>query len=86
MSIKSIMSNVYFLYFITFMVISNIIGYMSVDRLDIVVLFIIIGLFTSRFTKNMTAILLAPLFIVNAIVVFHSKYNISKIFPENLMR
>ena len=63
--------NVYFLYFMIFMVSTNMLGYASMKRYDVVVVFILIGLLVKSFTKNMSIVLLSSLFLINLLVTIH---------------
>ena len=63
--------NVYFLYFMIFMVSTNMLGYASMKRYDVVVVFILIGLLVKSFTKNMSIVLLSSLLLINLLVTIH---------------
>ena len=63
--------NVYFLYFMIFMVSTNMLGYASMKRYDVVVVFILIGLLVKNFTKNMSIVLLSSLLLINLLVTIH---------------
>ncbi len=64
-SISKILTNKYFLYFIVFLSLTNILGYMMMRKFNAVFLFILIGFIISRFSKNMTVVLLVPLILIN---------------------
>ncbi len=63
--ISKLLTNKFVLYLIAFLSITNVIGYMMMNNLNALILFFLIGLLTSRFSKNMTIILLTPLILVN---------------------
>lgn len=63
--ISKLLTNKIVLYLIAFLSITNVIGYMMMNNLNAVIIFILVGFLASRFSKNMTVILLAPLLIVN---------------------
>ena len=60
--------NVYFLYFMIFMASANVLGYASMQRFDVVIVFILMGLLLTRFTKNMSIVLLSSLLLTNMLV------------------
>lgn len=65
----ALFKNVYFLYFIIFMTVTNILGYATMKRLDVVLLFLLFGLLINQFTKNMSVILLSALLLTNSLVM-----------------
>jgi hypothetical protein len=67
--ITKIFSNKYFLYLMVFLALTNIIGYMILGNINAVIYFILIGLFTAIFSKNMSIILLVALLFTNLIIV-----------------
>jgi uncharacterized protein YktA (UPF0223 family) len=64
-SISKILTNKYFLYFVTFLSITNVLGYIMMKKTDTAILFVLIALIMSKFSKNMSIVLLVPLIIVN---------------------
>ena len=66
-----IFKNVYFLYFMIFMVSTNVLGYASMQRFDVVVVFALIALLVRRFTKNMSIVLLSSLLLTNLLVTIN---------------
>jgi|TARA_Y100000816_G_C25590713_1_gene317116 hypothetical protein len=66
-----IFKNVYFLYFMIFMVSTNVLGYASMQRFDVVVVFVLIALLVRRFTKNMSIVLLSSLLLTNLLVTIN---------------
>lgn len=67
--ITKIFSNKYFLYLMVFLGFTNIIGYMMLGNINAVIYFILIGLFTALFSRNMSIVLLVALIITNLITV-----------------
>jgi hypothetical protein len=67
--ITKIFSNKYFLYLMVFLAVTNIIGYMMLGNIHAVIYFILIGLFTAIFSRNMSIILLVALLLTNLIIV-----------------
>jgi len=76
--------NIYFLYFMIFMSATNVLGYASMDRFDVIIIFTLIALLVKTFTNNMSIVLLSSLLLTNMLVTFHSKRtllpNINNIF------
>ena len=66
-----IFKNVYFLYFMILMVSTNVLGYASMQRFDVVVVFTLIALLVRRFTKNMSIVLLSSLLLTNMLVTIN---------------
>jgi hypothetical protein len=66
---KNILNNKYILYFVLFLAVSNILGYLMYNKLNFIFLFIIIGLLTYQFTKNMIIVLLIPILLTNFLVM-----------------
>lgn len=54
-----------------FMVSTNVLGYASMQRFDVVVIFILFGLLVRRFTKNMSIVLLSSLLLTNMLVTIN---------------
>ena len=59
--IRKALKSTTLLYFILFLAIVNILGYLSTDRFDAVIVFAIIGFIAQSFSKNMIMILTIPL-------------------------
>jgi len=64
-SVSKLLTNRYVLYLVALLALFNIIGYMMMDKTQIVILFILVGYLMSRFSKNMVIVLLVPLVLVN---------------------
>ena len=58
--VTKITTNIYVLYFVTFLALTNILGYAIMGKNVCVVLFLLLGLVSSYFTDNMTIVLLIP--------------------------
>ena len=65
-SISKILINKNFLYIIAFLSLTNILGYMMLGHLSHIVVFIVVGLIMSYFSKNMAVILLVSLIASNS--------------------
>ena len=64
-TISKILANKYFLYFVSFLSLTNVIGYMMMGNMDNVIIFILVGLIMTYFSKNMAIILLVSLVATN---------------------
>ena len=62
---NKLLTNKYFLYVIVFLAITNILGYLVTNRLNAVCFFILIGVLTHHFSKNMAVVLLVALIATN---------------------
>ncbi len=56
------------LYIVLFFSVTNVIGYLMLHNLEAVLIFVMIGLLTTYFTKNMIVVMLTSLIATNAIV------------------
>ena len=70
-SINSLLTNKYVLYATLFFSITNVLGYITLQEFDSLILFILVGFLTSYFSKNMIIILLAAMTTTN--VLFTAK-------------
>ena len=64
-SVSKLLTNRYVLYLVAILALFNIIGYMMMDKTQIVILFILVGYLMTHFSKNMVIVLLVPLVLVN---------------------
>ena len=64
-SVSKLLTNRYVLYLVAVLALFNVIGYMMMDKTQIVILFILIGYLMTHFSKNMVIVLLVPLVLVN---------------------
>jgi hypothetical protein len=62
---SKILTNKYFLYFMVFISATNVLGYLVSNRLRAVIFFALVCFLTSRFSKNMSVILLVGLIATN---------------------
>lgn len=70
-SINNLLTNKYVLYATLFFSITNVLGYITLQEFDSLILFILVGFLTSYFSKNMIIILLAAMTTTN--VLFTAK-------------
>lgn len=54
----NLLTNKYFLYFMVFLSTTNVLGYLAMNKINAAVFFALIGLIMSKFSKNMSVILL----------------------------
>ena len=59
--IKKALTNKYVLYVVTFLAVTNVLGYLAVQNTTSVIFFILIAFLTHYFSKNMTVILLTAM-------------------------
>jgi hypothetical protein len=64
-SVSKLLTNRYVLYLVAILALFNVIGYMMMDKTQIVILFVLIGYLMTHFSKNMVIVLLVPLVLVN---------------------
>jgi hypothetical protein len=64
-SLSKLLTNRYVLYLVALLALFNVIGYMMMDKTQIVILFILIGYLMTHFSRNMVIVLLVPLVLVN---------------------
>ena len=62
---KQVFKSTGFLYFLLALSIFNILGYLQLNRIDIIALFVAVGLLVKGFTSNMVVILLTALIFTN---------------------
>lgn len=65
MKLKSLLKNKNFLYFVLFIAVVNTFGYLMLRDTKSVILFALVGLLTSYFTKNMIIVLLSAIVVTN---------------------
>ena len=70
-SVFKLLENKYVLYFVLFLAVSNLLGYMIVGNMNAVILFILIGGLMTFFSKNMIIILSVPLVLTSVLLVGH---------------
>ena len=64
-----LLTNKYFLYFIVFLAISNVIGYLVTNKLKAVVFFVLVCILAYNFSKNMTIVLIIAIVTTNLLMV-----------------
>ena len=64
-TISKILTNKYVLYFIAFLSLTNVLGYMISGDINHIIVFILVGLIMSYFSKNMAIVLLVSLLMAN---------------------
>ena len=74
---SKLFTNKYFLYFILFLAVVNLLGYLVTNKINAIIFFILIGLLTYQFSKNMAIVLLVALVATNFLIS-------SKIIREGL--
>jgi len=58
---SKLLTNKYFLYFIVFLSVTNLFGYLATNKYNAIIFFVLISLLTYQFSKNMAVILLVAL-------------------------
>ena len=70
---QKFLSNKYVLMVTTVIAVLNLIGYMAINDFESVIYFILVGLITFFFSKNMIIVFGIPIIVVNLIRVKHAK-------------
>ena len=65
---SKLVNNKYFLYLMVFLAATNVLGYMVTNKWNAIIFFVLIGLLTFQFSKNMAVVLLAALVATNFLV------------------
>jgi hypothetical protein len=65
---SKLFTNKYFLYFIVFLAVSNVLGYLVTDKLNAVIFFALVAFLVSNFSKNMTIVLLVAIIATNLLM------------------
>ena len=68
-AVFKLLENKYVLYFVLFLAISNLLGYMIIGNINAVILFILIGGLMTFFSKNMIIVLSVPLVLTSVLLV-----------------
>jgi len=68
-SVANMLENKYVLYFVLFLAVSNILGYMVMGNITSVIFFILVAYLASCFSKNMIIILSVPLIFTSVLMV-----------------
>jgi hypothetical protein len=65
---SKLFTNKYFLYFIVFLALSNVLGYLVTNKVNAVIFFALVAFLASNFSKNMTVILLVAIVATNLLM------------------
>ena len=65
---SKLVTNKYFLYFIVFISVSNILGYIVTNKVNAVIFFALVAFLMTNFSKNMTVVLLVALIATNLLM------------------
>ena len=79
-----LLTNKYFLYFIAFLAVSNIIGYLVTNKLNAVVFFVLVCILAYNFSKNMAVVLIIAMIATNLLMVNKSMREGFKEGEENM--
>ena len=74
--INKALTNKYVLYVVTFLAVTNILGYLAVQNTTSVVFFLLLAFLTQYFSKNMTVILLTAMVGTSLLFVTHNYGNV----------
>ena len=75
-SVNKVLTNKYVLYVVTFLAVTNILGYLAVQNFTSVVFFLLVGFLTQYFSKNMTVILLTAMIATSLLFIAqNNRYN-----------
>jgi hypothetical protein len=80
--ISKLLKNKYFLYFIVFLAITNLFGYLAANNFTAVVFFILVGFLTYQFNKNMVIVLLVALIFTNFIMFNKKREGLENTTPD----
>ena len=65
---SKLFTNKYFLYFILFLAVVNLLGYLVTNKINAIIFFILIAVLTYQFSKNMAIVLLVALVATNLLI------------------
>jgi hypothetical protein len=65
---SKLLTNKYFLYFVVFLAVTNVLGYLVSDKLNAVIFFALVAFLVSNFSKNMIVILLVAIIATNLLM------------------
>jgi hypothetical protein len=66
--VSKLVTNKYFLYFIVFLAVTNVLGYLVTNKFNAVIFFALVGLLTYQFSKNMAIVLLVAIIATNFLI------------------
>ena len=70
--VNKLLTNKYFLYFIVFLSVTNVLGYLVNNKIHAVIFFALVGFLMANFSKNMVVILLVSLIATNLLMANRS--------------
>lgn len=65
---SKLLTNKYFLYFMVFLGITNVLGYLVTNQLNAVILFVIVSFLTFQFSKNMAVVIFVAIITTNLFI------------------
>lgn len=65
---SKLLCNKYFLYFVTFLAVTNVLGYLVTNKVNAVIFFALVAFLTSNFSKNMAVVLLVAMVATNMLM------------------
>ena len=66
---SKLLTNQYFLYFIVFLAVTNVMGYLVTNKINAVAFFILVCILMYNFSKNMTVVLIVAIVATNLLMV-----------------
>jgi hypothetical protein len=66
---SKLLTNKYFLYFIVFLAVSNVLGYLVTNKINAVIFFALICLLMANFSKNMIVVLIVAIIATNLLMI-----------------
>ncbi len=70
------------LYIVLFLAVTNVLGFITMNNVNALLIFIVVGLVASRFTKNMSYILVASLLVTNGYLLVQRKMSREGMEPK----
>ena len=80
---SSLFKNRNYLYFIVLIAFVNVVGFASVQRNDMVILYCLLGVILYRFTKNVSLLLTITVVLVNSMAVLQTNYLLNEYYYQN---
>lgn len=72
------------LYIILFLAVTNVLGFITMNNLNALLIFVVVGLVASQFTKNMSYILVASLLVTNGYLLVQRKMSREGMEPTGM--
>lgn len=69
---SKLLTNKYFLYFIVFLAVSNVLGYLVTNKVNAVIFFALVAFLMTNFSKNMSVVLLVAIIATNLLMANRS--------------